>query len=148
MKGYILADNPGVLVPPEGGWYKTGDVVEIDEIGFITIKDRIKRFAKIGGEMVSLKAVENMVCQAFGNKEDFACGVVAIPHEHKGEQIVVVSTDKDLTLEILREFVKKNGYSELYLPRIVLIKEKIPTTATGKVDNLALRKEVLAELGI
>lgn len=148
MKGYILADNPGVLVPPEGGWYKTGDVVEIDEIGFITIKDRIKRFAKIGGEMVSLKAVENMVCQAFSNKEDFACGVVAIPHEHKGEQIVVVSTDKDLTLEILREFVKKNGYSELYLPRIVLIKEKIPTTATGKVDNLALRKEVLAELGI
>ena len=63
MMGYILPDNPGVLVPLEGGWYHTGDVVEIDEIGFVYIRDRIKRFAKIGGEMVSLNAVHEMVCK-------------------------------------------------------------------------------------
>ena len=53
MMGYYMPENPGVLVPPTGGWYHTGDVVDIDEIGFFTIKDRIKRFAKIGGEMVN-----------------------------------------------------------------------------------------------
>ena len=74
--------------------------------------------------------------------------MVAVPHEHKGEQIVVVATDENLTLECLREFIKNNGYPELYLPKIILIKDKIPTTATGKIDNLALKKEVLAELGI
>ena len=146
MAGYIFADNPGVLVPPHNGWYHTGDVVEIDEIGFISIKDRIKRFAKIGGEMVSLKAVENMINKAFEGKDDFCCGVVAIPHEHKGEQIVVVTNEQSLTLDMLREFIKKNGYPELYLPRVILLRDKIPTSATGKVDNVTLKKDVLAEL--
>lgn len=146
MAGYILAENPGVLVPPEDGWYHTGDIVEMDEIGFITIKDRIKRFAKIGGEMVSLRAVENMICKAFENKEDFKCGVVAIPHENKGEQIVVATNEPSLNVEMLREFIKANGYPELYLPRIILQKDKIPTFATGKVDNVTLKKEIIEEL--
>ena len=146
MAGYIMADNPGVLVPPEDGWYHTGDIVEMDEIGFITIKDRIKRFAKIGGEMVSLRAVENMICKAYEGKDEFCCGVVAIPHENKGEQIVVATNEPSLTIEMLREFIKANGYPELYLPRIILHKDKIPTFATGKIDNVTLKKEVLAEL--
>jgi len=146
MAGYILPENPGVLVPPHNGWYHTGDVVEIDEIGFITIKDRIKRFAKVGGEMVSLKAVENMINEAFTGQDDFCCGVVAIPHEQKGEQIVVVTNEKTLTTEMLREFVKQHGYPELYIPRQILYKDKIPTSATGKVDNVTLKKEVLAEI--
>ena len=146
MAGYIMADNPGVLVPPEDGWYHTGDIVEMDEIGFITIKDRIKRFAKIGGEMVSLRAVENMICKAYEGKDAFCCGVVAIPHENKGEQIVVATNEPSLTIEMLREFIKANGYPELYLPRIILHKDKIPTFATGKIDNVTLKKEVLAEL--
>jgi acyl-[acyl-carrier-protein]-phospholipid O-acyltransferase/long-chain-fatty-acid--[acyl-carrier-protein] ligase len=107
-----------------------------------------RRFAKIGGEMVSLKAVENMIYNAFNDKEDFACGVVSVPHEQKGEQIVIVTTDNSLTVEMLREFIKNNGYPELYLPRTILIKEKIPTTATGKIDNLTLRKEVIQQLGL
>ena len=146
MAGYILADNPGVLVPPHNGWYHTGDVVEIDEIGFITIKDRIKRFAKVGGEMISLKAVENMINSAFEGKDDFCCGVVAVPHEQKGEQIVVVTNETTLTTEMLRDFIKQNGYPELYLPRQIIYKDKIPTSATGKVDNVTLKKEVLAEM--
>lgn len=146
MAGYIMADNPGVLVEPHNGWYHTGDVVEIDDIGFIKIKDRIKRFAKIGGEMVSLKAVENMICKAFEGKDEFCCGVVAVPHENKGEQIVVVTNEPTLTSDMLHEFIRKNGYPELYMPRIILYKDKIPTSGTGKVDNVTLKKEVIAEL--
>jgi acyl-[acyl-carrier-protein]-phospholipid O-acyltransferase/long-chain-fatty-acid--[acyl-carrier-protein] ligase len=58
MKGYLKSDAPGVLQPPEGGWYDTGDIVAVDDRGFIAIQGRLKRFAKIGGEMVSLTAVE------------------------------------------------------------------------------------------
>ena len=147
MQGYYMPSNPGVLVPPEDGWYHTGDVVEMDEIGFFTIKDRIKRFAKIGGEMVSLNAVQDMVMDA--TKEmgaEYSYGVVSIPHESKGEQIVLVTNNEKVTSAMLHEYVKNNGMSELYLPRVILYHEKLPVFATGKADNVTLKKEVLAEL--
>ena len=147
MQGYYMPTNPGVLVPPEDGWYHTGDVVEIDEIGFFTIKDRIKRFAKIGGEMVSLNAVQDMVVDA--TKEmgpEYSYGVVSIPHESKGEQIVLVTNNEKVTSAMLHEYVKNNGMSELYLPRVILYHEKLPVFATGKADNVTLKKEVMAEL--
>ena len=147
MMGYYMPDNPGVLVPPENGWYHTGDVVDIDEIGFFTIKDRIKRFAKIGGEMVSLNAVHDMVIAATENMgADYAYGVVAVPHESKGEQIVLVTNNEQVTSSFLHEYVKANGMSELYLPRVILYHEKLPVFATGKSDNVTLKKEVMAEL--
>ena len=156
MLGYILPSQPGVLQPLEDGWYHTGDVVEIDEIGFIYIKDRIKRFAKIGGEMVSLNAVDNMVRKAYewmspqdkseDNGEMFSYGVVAIPHESKGEQIVLVTNNRMVTQEVLHSYIKNNGMSELYLPRIILFRDKLPMFATGKADNVTLKKEVLEEL--
>lgn len=149
MLGYILPDNPGVLQPLKDGWYHTGDVVEIDEIGFVYIKDRIKRFAKIGGEMVSLNAVDNMVrkaCESFG--EEFDYGIVAVPHESKGEQIVLATNNKNVTQDLLHTYIKTNGMSELYLPRIILFKEKLPVFATGKADNVTLKKEVLEELNM
>ena len=147
MLGYYMPDNPGVLVPPTDGWYHTGDVVDIDEIGFFTIKDRIKRFAKIGGEMVSLNAVQDMVIDA--TKEmlgEYNYGVVAVPHESKGEQIVLVTNNKDVTSALLHAYVKANGMSELYLPRVILYHDKLPVFATGKSDNVTLKKEVMEEL--
>ncbi len=147
MLGYYMPSEPGVLVPPQNGWYHTGDVVDIDEIGFFTIKDRIKRFAKIGGEMVSLNAVQDMVIDA--TKEmlgEYNYGVVAIPHESKGEQIVLVTNNKSVTSAMLHEYVKANGMSELYLPRVILYHEKLPVFATGKSDNVTLKKEVMEEL--
>lgn len=149
MMGYIMPDNPGVLVPLKDGWYHTGDVVEIDEIGFVYIKDRIKRFAKIGGEMVSLNAVDEMVrkaCEKHGT--DYAYGVVAVPHESKGEQIVLVTNNKNITQECLHNYIRNNGMSELYLPRIILHHESLPVFATGKADNVTLKKQVMEELGL
>ena len=147
MLGYYMPENPGVLVPPEDGWYKTGDVVEIDEIGFVYIRDRIKRFAKIGGEMVSLTAVLEMVVKAYEwMGPDFGYGVVAIPHESKGEQIVLVTTNNQVKSDVLHEYIKNNGLSELFMPRMILYRDSIPTLATGKTDNITLKKEVLAEL--
>lgn len=145
MMGYILPDNPGVLVPLEGGWYHTGDVVEIDEIGFVYIRDRIKRFAKIGGEMVSLNAVHEMVCKAYETDGEFQYGVVAIPHESKGEQIVLATNNRNVSQDGLHAYIRANAMSELFLPRIILYMEKLPVFATGKADNVTLKKIVLAE---
>jgi len=146
MLGYIMPDNPGVLVPLQDGWYHTGDVVDIDEIGFVYIKDRIKRFAKIGGEMVSLNAVCEMVCNAYAGDGEYQYGVVATPHESKGEQIVLVTNNPNVTQEKLHNYIKQNGMSELYLPRVVLYMEKLPVFGTGKMDNVTLKKLVLEEL--
>ena len=149
MMGYYMSDNPGVLVPLKDGWYHTGDVVEIDEIGFVYIKDRIKRFAKIGGEMVSLNAVHEMVvkaCEASG--PDYSYGVVAVPHESKGEQIVLVTNNKKVTQDCLHNYIRANGMSELYLPRLILYHDSLPVFATGKADNVTLKKQVMEELNI
>lgn len=147
MLGYIMSDNPGVLVPLEDGWYHTGDVVEIDEIGFVYIKDRIKRFAKIGGEMVSLNAVQEMVCRAYEwMGGEFQYGVVSIPHESKGEQIVLATNNHQVEQEVLHNYIKNNGMSELYLPRVIIHRDSLPVFATGKADNVTLKKEILEEL--
>ena len=149
MMGYYMPDNPGVLVPLKDGWYHTGDVVDIDEIGFVYIKDRIKRFAKIGGEMVSLNAVHEMVVNAYDKSgPEFSYGVVAVPHESKGEQIVLVTNNKDVTQDCLHNYIRSNGMSELYLPRVILYHETLPMFATGKADNVTLKKQVMEELGI
>lgn len=146
MLGYIMPDNPGVLVPLKDGWYHTGDVVDIDEIGFVYIKDRIKRFAKIGGEMVSLNAVSEMVCNAYACDGEYQYGVVATPHESKGEQIVLATNNPNVTQEKLHNYIKQNGMSELYLPRVVLYMEKLPVFGTGKMDNVTLKRLVMEEL--
>jgi len=142
MKGYIYPDNPGVVVPVKDGWYHTGDVVVVDDLGFVKIVDRVKRFAKIAGEMISLASVENVgykICHT----DDFHCGVVAIPHAKKGEQIIFVSDNKSLTREQFVQKVHELGLSELHVPSQVVYKEQLPLFATGKADNVTLKKWVL-----
>ena len=88
MLGYLNADNPGVLEPPPEGWHDTGDIVTIDAEGFVTIKGRAKRFAKIGGEMISLAAVETLAAELW---PDAMSAVATAPDPRKGERLVLVT---------------------------------------------------------
>ena len=94
MLGYLKVDNPGVLEPPAEGWHDTGDIVTIDEQGFVTIKGRAKRFAKVGGEMISLAAVEALAAELW---PDAPSAVVAVPDPRKGERLILVTQKKDAT---------------------------------------------------
>ena len=110
MSGYYRFENPGVLEPPESsigpGWYDTGDVVDIDEEGFVHILGRVKRFAKIAGEMISLEVVENMAKAASPTKLHAA---INMPDAQRGETILLFTTDESLTREQLRDTAKEKG---------------------------------------
>lgn len=147
MKGYIKSDNPGKLVPIIDGWYETGDIGYVDDAGYFFITDRLKRFAKIGGEMISLTAVENMVEKCYEwMKTEFQYGAISIPHSSKGEQIVLATDNKMVNISTLQSYIANNGISKLFLPRIILYKENFPLMATGKRNNIELKKEILEEL--
>ncbi|MBS3952856.1 MAG: AMP-binding protein [Methylomicrobium sp.] len=137
MLGYLLADNPGTLVPPESiygkGWYDTGDIVHIDEEGFISIRGRSKRFAKIGGEMVSLTAVEQLASKAWPGALHAA---VSIPDPKKGEQILLLTTQKNAVIQDIEAVA--TGVAKIALPRKIFIVDAIPVMATGKVNYPAV----------
>ena len=136
MKGYLRAENPGVLEPPENNRYDTGDIIEIDAEGFATIKGRAKRFAKIAGEMVSLSAVES---QAAAVWPDFAHAVVSLPDARKGEQLVLLTENEAAGRDALLEHAKSNGIVELMVPREIHSVAKMPVLGTGKLDYEAIK---------
>ncbi len=133
MLGYLLHDNPGKLVPPESiygkGWYDTGDIVNIDEQGFISIRGRSKRFAKVSGEMISLASSEQVVNDVWPN---FQHAIVSLPDERKGEVLILVTTHKDANANEL--IGKAKGISPINLPRKFVIVEKVPVLGTGKIN--------------
>lgn len=131
MLGYYKNDNPGVLEPPVEGWHDTGDIVDIDDGGFVKILGRAKRFAKIAGEMVSLSAVEAMVEKVY---PDASHAVVAIPDPKKGEQLVLVTTQEKAQKSDLSAYASANGISELSVPKNIKIIDKMPVLGTGKTD--------------
>ena len=135
MAGYYLADDPGVLVPPKDGWHDTGDIVDIDAEGFVTILGRAKRFAKIGGEMVSLAAVEVSAAACW---PEAAHAVVARPDPKKGEQLVLFTTTPDADARGLSAWGREHGVPELMLPKDVRVVDALPALATGKTDYVAL----------
>jgi acyl-[acyl-carrier-protein]-phospholipid O-acyltransferase/long-chain-fatty-acid--[acyl-carrier-protein] ligase len=135
MAGYMLASEPGRLQPPEEGWHDTGDIVTIDEAGFITIRGRAKRFAKIGGEMVSLPAVEGYAAAAWPGAEH---AVVTKPDPKKGEQLVLFTTAKVATQKSLQDWCKAQGVTELMIPRDIRLLDALPVLGTGKIDYVAL----------
>ncbi|HVJ77205.1 MAG TPA: acyl-[ACP]--phospholipid O-acyltransferase [Hyphomicrobium sp.] len=144
MLGYYRAENPGVLEPPADGWHDTGDIVDIDAQGFITIKGRAKRFAKIAGEMVSLSAVEALAAELWPT---LITVVVALPDARKGERLALLTTDAKCTREAFLQFARRKGATELMVPADILVVGKIPLLGSGKPDYvaaLALAKETIA----
>jgi acyl-[acyl-carrier-protein]-phospholipid O-acyltransferase/long-chain-fatty-acid--[acyl-carrier-protein] ligase len=130
MKGYIKADG-SILPPPETG-YDTGDIVTIDDDGFITIIGRARRFAKIGGEMVSLAYVEEAVQEVWPDEPHAAVSVSG--DDSKGESIVLLTERKNADREELRAALVKNGMAEIAIPKRVIVVDALPRMGVGKVD--------------
>lgn len=139
MKGYLRPDNPGVLEPTDNGWHDTGDIVAIDEDNCLWIRGRVKRFAKIGGEMVSLAVVENCASAIW---PDDMHAAAAIPDPRKGEQVVLLTTAEKANRSEIIAWSQSHGVSELSVPRKVYHVESIPVLGTGKTDYGAVNKLV------
>jgi len=131
MLGYLKADTPGVLVPPEDGWHDTGDIVAIDCDGFVTIKGRAKRFAKIGGEMISLAAVETLAAELW---PDAASAVVTQPDPRRGERLLLVTEQRGAARSAFHAHARAKGASDLTVPAEVIVVDKLPLLGSGKPD--------------
>lgn len=137
MKGYLSAAKPGQLQPSPGGWHDTGDIVTPDEDNYLAIKGRLKRFAKIGGEMVSLAVAENCASSLWREHEHAAA---VLPDKRKGEQIVLLTTYPKAERGDLQRWAQDHGVNELSLPRKIFQVSAIPVLGTGKMDIGAVQK--------
>ncbi len=144
MKGYLLYDRPGVVQPPHSlgeGWYATGDIVEFDRDDFIHIRGRVKRFAKIAGEMISLEVVERLAAQA---APGFAHAASSRADAGKGEAIVLFTTASGLRREQLSAAAKALGAPELAVPRDLRVVQSVPLLGSGKTDYVRLKEMAAA----
>jgi len=140
MAGYLNA--AGELEPPPGGWHDTGDVVEITADGWISILGRVKRFAKIGGEMVSLTAAEGLAAALWPGARH---AVISMPDARKGERLVLVTDQPDADTARLLAHAHAIGASELAVPRRIVRAPDIPVLGTGKTDYVAVQRLAEAE---
>jgi acyl-[acyl-carrier-protein]-phospholipid O-acyltransferase/long-chain-fatty-acid--[acyl-carrier-protein] ligase len=144
MLGYLRAEHPGTIAPPLDGWHDTGDVVSIDEDGYVAIRGRLKRFAKIGGETVSLTVVENCASALW---PDYAHAAIAVPDGRKGESIVLITTNPQASRNDLLVWVRNHGVPELAVPRRVFSVADVPILGTGKTDYVSVAKMVAETTG-
>ena len=135
MLRYVRDVAPGVLVTLDNGWYDTGDIVDVDAQGFVCILGRAKRFAKIGGEMVSMTAAEALVAAVWPGEQ---LAVVAVPDARKGEQLLLVIARADADVRELLVYARSKGISELVVPRAILKVKEVPLLGTGKIDYPAV----------
>ena len=142
MKGYFRAEAPGQLEPPVDGFYDTGDIVDVNDEGYITILGRAKRFAKIAGEMVSLAAVEGV---AAGLWPDNAHAVISRPDDRKGEQLLLITDRKEAGRDEFQTHARGQGMAEIMMPKNILVLDKLPLLGTGNVDYAALTTHVEGE---
>ena len=144
MLGYITADRPGEIQPLSNGWHDTGDIVAIDRDGFVFIRGRARRFAKIAGEMVSLGAVEMLVAALWPEERHAA---VSLPDERRGERIVLVTTASGADTAALKRHCRKLGASDLMIPQDIVMVGDIPLLGTGKTDYASTRAIAVERLG-
>lgn len=141
MAGYLNA--AGGVDPPSGGWHDTGDVVSMTDDNWIKILGRVKRFAKIGGEMVSLTAAEDLATAVW---PDARHAVVSLPDPKKGERLVLVTDRRDAETGPLLAHAQQIGAPELAVPRKLIKVQEIPVLGTGKTDYVALQRIVDSEM--
>lgn len=142
MKGYLNPESNAAF-QALGGWYDTGDIVSIDDDGFITIRGRAKRFAKLSGEMVSLTAIEDALAGAFPQYgARCAIAIVAVPDPEKGERIVAATNEARLQLADVRAMVRSKGLSNLCAPRELRVVHAIPKLGSGKTDHRELVRQL------
>jgi acyl-[acyl-carrier-protein]-phospholipid O-acyltransferase/long-chain-fatty-acid--[acyl-carrier-protein] ligase len=144
MKGYIRPSAPLVLEAPVDGWHDTGDIVSVDEGGYLRIRGRVKRFAKLGGEMVSLAVVENCATSLW---PDCLHAAAALPDKRKGEQIILLTEYAKADRADLIAFARNHGINELSIPRKIIHVEAIPVLGTGKTDYGQVQRMVVELMG-
>ena len=135
MEGYLLYEQG---FRPVDGWYATGDVVSVDSAGYVSIQARLKRFAKIAGEMINLQLVEEAASACFSTGLHAA---VAAADGRKGERVVLFTTNSQTTRDVLREYFLQAGHSVLYVPSRIVSIATMPLLGTGKPDYLGLQKQ-------
>ena len=158
QEGMLLVKGPGVMAgyldEPEktrqaiweDGWYITGDVAQLDEDGFISITDRLSRFSKVAGEMVSHVHLEEALHRALGSLEQRLV-VTSVSDDQKGERFVVLHLDLGLDVEELLKRVRESGLPPLWVPRREHFYqvESLPLMGSGKLD-LKLVKQTAQKL--
>jgi acyl-[acyl-carrier-protein]-phospholipid O-acyltransferase/long-chain-fatty-acid--[acyl-carrier-protein] ligase len=139
MKGYLNVEA-NAKFQALSGWYDTGDIVSVDAEGYLHILGRLKRFAKVSGEMVSLTAVEDALAGAFP-QYGLHCQIAVItrPEENKGEALIAVTNEPKLTLDEIRDAIKAKGLTNLSAPREIKVVKEIPKLGTGKVNHRELQ---------
>lgn len=137
MCGYYMFDQPGLLQPPEAGWYNTGDIVDIDADGYVHILGRMKRFAKVAGEMVSLESVEQIAQRA---SPEYQHAASTQTDAQRGENIVLFSTDPSITRATLQASASSLGMPEIAVPKKIVALKELPLLGTGKTDYVTLKK--------
>jgi acyl-[acyl-carrier-protein]-phospholipid O-acyltransferase/long-chain-fatty-acid--[acyl-carrier-protein] ligase len=137
MLGYLRATAPGVLEPPEDGWYDTGDIVDVSPDGYVAITGRAKRFAKIAGEMVSMTAAEALAAATW---PDHQHAVLAVPDTRKGEALLLVTTTPGAELSELLAQARARGTADIAVPRSIFTIPVMPLLGTGKTDYPAVER--------
>jgi len=137
MEGYLLIGKGFV---PAAEWYDCGDVVSVDDEGFVRIEARLKRFAKVSGEMVSLDAVEQAARECFGTEKVAA---ISLPDAKRGEKVVLYVAAKGASRQAMREYMSAARMSMLALPAAVAAVDRLPLLGNGKTDYVALRAAAL-----
>lgn len=141
MKGYFLKENPQKLVPLKGK-YDTGDIVSVDEEGYVSILGRAKRFAKIAGEMIPLISVEQYIYKLW---PEWHHAILTVPDIKKGESLILVTENPKAKWEDIRAYTKEQGIGQLLLPKDIKFIDKMPLLGTGKTDYIALQKIINKE---